>query len=275
MIRLTVTRNDESLAVYEFDAEDVLVGRVPPADVLLASDGVSRRHARISRKDGAWRVADLGAANGVFIHNPGGMPGRVVVDPLCHGDVVAIEHFRIRFEEFPQARAAVQGLVAGTSASGEGNNPTAVLSLAAVQAAVEARAAPAPSRSPLEAHLALSAGIPVSLRTRAEATAAPWVLEVFEPRASAPRRVEVGAAPVQFGSDATCDVRLTGLAASRFAAAAEIEAGKLVVRRLSQGLLGTRLHVDGHPVKEAELAGGQKFTVGDVHVVVRAPPRDR
>ena len=72
MIRLVVTRESGPAAVYEFNIGEVLVGRVPPADVLLDSESVSRRHARISRTAEGWRVADLGALQAVVGHDAAG-----------------------------------------------------------------------------------------------------------------------------------------------------------------------------------------------------------
>ena len=44
-----------------------VVGRRPPADVLLLNASVSREHAELTAADGAWQVRDLGSRNGTFI----------------------------------------------------------------------------------------------------------------------------------------------------------------------------------------------------------------
>lgn len=288
MIRLTVSRDDQRLAVYEFDADEVLIGRVPPADVVLDSEAVSRRHTRLERKEGAWRVADLGAPNGVFLHRAGVQPTRVIVERIQSGDQLRMERFRILFEEFPNQPASRVGLVEGVVPSGStASGPTTVLSLANIQNVLEqSRAAasqpPADSASEtpmdrsLDAALALSAGAPLSFRTREASTSAgqpPCLLEVYEPGSTEPRQVELGRAPVQFGSDPNCDVRMTGFTTPRFVATAERHSGKVVVKRLAGGLLGMKVMVDGAPVKEAELGNGDKFTVGDITVIVRGLPR--
>lgn len=44
------------------------VGRLPSCDITLDDPSVSRRHARIARRDGRWTVEDLGSTNGVQVN---------------------------------------------------------------------------------------------------------------------------------------------------------------------------------------------------------------
>jgi pSer/pThr/pTyr-binding forkhead associated (FHA) protein len=63
----------------------LVVGRGEQADVRLADDSVSRRHALLWREGGVVWISDLGSANGT---RAGGRP---VVEPttLTEGDEVA------------------------------------------------------------------------------------------------------------------------------------------------------------------------------------------
>jgi hypothetical protein len=47
---------------------DVMLGRGPDCDCVLSHPTVSRRHARIRRRGGAWLLADLGSTNGTRLN---------------------------------------------------------------------------------------------------------------------------------------------------------------------------------------------------------------
>ena len=50
------------------DGADLILGRAPESDCVLAHDSVSRKHARIrNASDGSWTLEDLGSKNGVRV----------------------------------------------------------------------------------------------------------------------------------------------------------------------------------------------------------------
>jgi len=53
---------------YTFEEGEFLIGRSHSADIILPSDNVSRRHARLYTVDGGCFIEDLGSANGVFVN---------------------------------------------------------------------------------------------------------------------------------------------------------------------------------------------------------------
>lgn len=48
--------------------DELLVGRHPSCDVVLADPTVSRRHARLRFRDGTWALQDLESTNGTTIN---------------------------------------------------------------------------------------------------------------------------------------------------------------------------------------------------------------
>ena len=68
----------------------LLIGRAPEAELRLESPIVSRRHARLSLRDGALRIEDLGSANGTFRNG-----SRVEEGALAVGDRVIVGPFAL------------------------------------------------------------------------------------------------------------------------------------------------------------------------------------
>ena len=72
---------------------ELLLGRSRDCDVVLASDAVSRRHARLVFRDGHWLVCDLGSTNGTTVN--GARVGRCRLRP---GDRVMFADTPVRID---------------------------------------------------------------------------------------------------------------------------------------------------------------------------------
>lgn len=83
----TLTRIDGPNAgrVLSLRTEQLTIGRSPRADLHLAEEGVSRKHARICWMDGAYVIEDLGSQNGTFVS---GKP--VTAVELRQGDLIRV-----------------------------------------------------------------------------------------------------------------------------------------------------------------------------------------
>ena len=53
---------------YSFDDGEFYIGRSHTSDIILPSDNVSRRHARLYTVDGKCYIEDLNSSNGVFVN---------------------------------------------------------------------------------------------------------------------------------------------------------------------------------------------------------------
>ncbi len=63
-------RNARSGDVFEFERDQVRIGRAPDLDLTLEGEGsevVSGNHARLTFRDGMWVLEDMGSTNGTFL----------------------------------------------------------------------------------------------------------------------------------------------------------------------------------------------------------------
>ncbi|HEY4608870.1 MAG TPA: BTAD domain-containing putative transcriptional regulator, partial [Ilumatobacteraceae bacterium] len=86
-------------AVLEFgsrriplDGRVVTIGRLPDRDVVLDDVGVSRLHAEVRRVGSAFRLVDVGSANGTLVNGT-----RVVEQALMDGDAIRIGDVELTF----------------------------------------------------------------------------------------------------------------------------------------------------------------------------------
>jgi len=73
--------------------DELLIGRHPSCDVVVADDTVSRRHARLTFRDGGWIVQDLDSTNGTRLN--GQYVGRCRVRP---GDQLSLGRQRLQVD---------------------------------------------------------------------------------------------------------------------------------------------------------------------------------
>jgi len=69
-----------SSAAFEIAMEEIAIGSAPGNDLVVGVPTVSRRHAKITRHDSHWRLADLGATNGTYVN------GNRISDPVDLND---------------------------------------------------------------------------------------------------------------------------------------------------------------------------------------------
>ncbi|HSD66749.1 MAG TPA: FHA domain-containing protein, partial [Vicinamibacteria bacterium] len=46
-----------------------MVGRDPSCEIVVTDGSVSRRHARLEKRGGAWWIVDQGSANGTYVNS--------------------------------------------------------------------------------------------------------------------------------------------------------------------------------------------------------------
>ena len=81
--------------IFRIGTFPAVIGSLPVSDILLDGNGVSRRHAVITREGGEVRVRDEHSTNGTFVNGRRLLPEETV--PLCPGDTLTIAGIRLRF----------------------------------------------------------------------------------------------------------------------------------------------------------------------------------
>ena len=95
--KLAIYARGESWEVA-LNSEGTVIGRVKPADIVLDSRMISRRHVRIFRDPfGRWIFEDLGSSNGTFVNGR-----RVDACPVLPGEPVHIGPFALKIVQSPQ-----------------------------------------------------------------------------------------------------------------------------------------------------------------------------
>ena len=80
----------------------VVVGRNPPADIVLEGTTVSRRHCRMELRDGQLRLSDLASTNGTYVN------GTRLTEPatLEDGAAISVGAYRLRYHRRAQDETA-------------------------------------------------------------------------------------------------------------------------------------------------------------------------
>ncbi len=66
---LTVVAGDDAGRVIPLGLDETVIGRGSTCHLVLPDDGVSRKHASVRRRGGAYYLADLGSKNGTYIED--------------------------------------------------------------------------------------------------------------------------------------------------------------------------------------------------------------
>ena len=120
---------------HDVAGDAVVLGRSSKADVVLADRFLSRLHARLYLRDGAWFVEDLGSRNTTFLND------RPLVgpSPIRPGDVIRLAESRVIVE--PAGGAGSSPVGDGLAGAGDDNLPGSTI-LRSATMLIAAQAAP-------------------------------------------------------------------------------------------------------------------------------------
>jgi DNA-binding NtrC family response regulator len=113
-VRLRIREGGRERAV-SLDRDSLTLGKDPSNDVVLSDPFVSARHLRLERRDGRWRLRDLGSTNGTLLSGV-----RVAEAELPAGSPLTIGDAEVVLESAGEARSrpppAFEGMISGDPA---------------------------------------------------------------------------------------------------------------------------------------------------------------
>jgi pSer/pThr/pTyr-binding forkhead associated (FHA) protein/tetratricopeptide (TPR) repeat protein len=136
MQKLLIEDDEGKTVVVPLIRDEITIGRQEGNTIRLSEQNVSRRHARLVRRQGALLLEDLSSYNGIKLN------GAVLSAsaPLKDGDVILIGDYRMAIkEERPSAPLAVAGHAPGASAPASSPTQVGTAAPAEVQDAIEAQ----------------------------------------------------------------------------------------------------------------------------------------
>jgi len=97
MPKLTLKeRGKESEQAFDFQSEDIVLGRADISSLILDSQGVSRQHAKIFPKDKDFYIIDLSSLGGTKLN--GMLIPKNEKYILKHNDIISIDKYDVRFQ---------------------------------------------------------------------------------------------------------------------------------------------------------------------------------
>lgn len=90
MLKILLKLKDTELKTFEMDKSVVTIGRNDNNDIYINNLGVSKKHARIVKKQGMYVIEDLNSTNGTFLNNE-----KITKADLTGNDVVTIGKYTL------------------------------------------------------------------------------------------------------------------------------------------------------------------------------------
>ncbi len=122
MAQIVLLSGGEAVS-YDLDGQEMILGRHPECDIVLQSNMVSRKHAKITVKGDKAAIEDLGSGNGTFVN------GDKIDSPrlLVHDDRIKLGPLLFRYTDGSVSEPVGAGSRAGgASPSPVGSHPTVI-----------------------------------------------------------------------------------------------------------------------------------------------------
>ncbi|ADO69919.1 FHA domain-containing protein [Stigmatella aurantiaca] len=126
--QLKIAEGKDAGKEFQFEHEEVLIGRTPECDVVLYDAGISRKHCRIFSLGERYFVEDMGSSNGTKVN---GAP--IKKQPLSDGDQIGLGPVVFSFEALASDPGEEPNTDAGEDAPPNNDPSTRIVSLEEVK----------------------------------------------------------------------------------------------------------------------------------------------
>ena len=97
MLCLLLKFKNSEIKTIETEKVEITIGRNPNCDIHIDNLGVSKRHAKIYKQDGAYVIEDLNSTNGTYVNQTRLSPGQQV--RIHDGDAIRCGQLHLVFRK--------------------------------------------------------------------------------------------------------------------------------------------------------------------------------
>lgn len=250
MLKLVISDDEGKTTVVPLARDEITIGRKEGNTIRLTERNVSRRHARLHRKQSEFVIEDLASYNGIVLNGARLSETR----PVRHGDQILIGDYKLQIVEEPGAQVAPPAatpspapsehhapLIPASAPPTAPSTPAAAPGLAALN---DPFAPPQPGAG--------AATVPEHIR---------GLRVVFLAPAGVPAPVALDRLPIIMGRSEAADVALPFSSISREHARLFIEDEKLFIEDMGSS---NGIQINGEKHKRIELSPGDMVQLGVV-----------
>lgn len=260
MLNITVTnRKSNDKRTYKFSQNTILIGRQQNCDIMLESEAVSRRHAKITLNKNLVEVEDTGSGNGTLVNQV-----RLKANsrqPLTFGDTIRIDEFEIKCHLDDDGKTETPGAESSKATLAKDNTST-----------VPESSAPA-IKIPAE-HFNMTDPDILEIKMIKKVLGAldndklPSLTIVSDEFRNKSIHFDDGMDEIVVGRDPDCNFQLNSNVISRRHAVISIKWGGYVVTDLNSK---NHTYVNGEKIKEKSIKNGDEIVFGTIKAIFKNP----
>ena len=260
MLKLVISDDEGKTTVVPLVRDEITIGRKEGNTIRLTERNVSRRHARISRREASFVLEDLASYNGIVLN--GARLGDA--KPVKHGDQILIGDYKLQIME----EAGAQPTPPPPAPPPPSEHAAPLLSAAPPAAAPNSPPGLAALNNPFAPASANTGAAPPALNGATIPENLKGLRLVFLAPAGVPAPVTIERLPMVLGRSESADVALAFSSISREHARIFTENEALFIEDLGSS---NGVQINGEKVKRGAIAPGDMVQLGVVEFRLARP----